>query len=59
VVTWTETGGPAAKKPNRRGFGMNVIERSIADQLEGKVQFEWRSEGLRCTMLLPASSTSG
>jgi PAS domain S-box-containing protein len=58
VVTWTESGGPAAKKPSRRGFGMNVIERSIADQLEGKVQFEWRSEGLRCTMLLPASSIS-
>ncbi len=59
AVIWTESGGPPAKKPNRRGFGMNVIERSIADQLEGKVQFEWRSDGLRCTMRLPTSSTSG
>lgn len=58
AMIWTESGGPPAKKPKRRGFGMNVIERSIADQLEGKVQFEWRSDGLRCTMLLPASSTS-
>jgi PAS domain S-box-containing protein len=59
ALTWTESGGPPAKKPGRRGFGMNVIERSIADQLEGKVQFEWRDEGLRCTMRLPASSISG
>lgn len=59
VVIWTEVGGPPAKEPHRRGFGMNVIERSIADQLEGKAQFEWRGEGLRCTMVLPASSTSG
>ena len=58
-LTWTESGGPPAKKPGRRGFGMNVIERSIADQLDGKVQFEWRNEGLRCTMQLPASSISG
>jgi two-component sensor histidine kinase len=38
---------------------MNVIERSIVDQLEGKTEFEWRKEGLRCTMRLPASSISG
>jgi PAS domain S-box-containing protein len=57
-VTWTESNGPPVRKPSRRGFGMNVIERSIADQLEGRVRFDWRSEGLRCTMLLPASSIS-
>jgi PAS domain S-box-containing protein len=59
VVTWTETGGPPAKAPVGRGFGMNVIERSIVDQLEGKTEFDWRKEGLRCTMRLPASSVSG
>jgi PAS domain S-box-containing protein len=57
VVTWTESGGPPAIEPTRRGFGMNVIERSIVNQLEGKAQFDWRREGLRCTMVLPASST--
>jgi two-component sensor histidine kinase len=54
VLTWRERGGPAVRLPETRGFGMNVIERSIAQQLEGEVRFDWRREGLLCTLILPA-----
>jgi two-component sensor histidine kinase len=33
--------------PTRQGFGSRVIERMIG-QLGGKVQFDWRREGLVC-----------
>ena len=47
ILRWTETSGPAAQKPTRQGFGSRVIERMIG-QLSGKVQFDWRREGLVC-----------
>jgi PAS domain S-box-containing protein len=47
ILRWTETGGPAVQKPTRQGFGSRVIERMIG-QLGGKVQFNWRREGLIC-----------
>ncbi|WP_425450102.1 PAS domain S-box protein [Virgifigura deserti] len=56
VLRWTETGGPPVQKPSRRGFGMDVIERMVRDQLEGAVQFAWRTEGLICEIELPANA---
>ena len=47
ILRWTETNGPAAQKPTRQGFGSRVIERMIGE-LRGKVQFDWRREGLVC-----------
>jgi PAS domain S-box-containing protein len=47
ILRWTETGGPAVQKPTHQGFGSRVIERMIG-QLGGKVQFDWRREGLVC-----------
>jgi two-component sensor histidine kinase len=46
-------GGPPVKSPTRRGFGSRVIERMIGD-LKGKVQFEWRADGLVCEISLRA-----
>jgi len=47
LLRWTETGGPPARKPTRKGFGSRVIEQMIG-QLPGKAQFDWRPEGLVC-----------
>ncbi len=47
ILRWAETGGPPVQKPTRQGFGSRVIERMIG-QLRGKVQFDWRREGLIC-----------
>src|SRR6185503_16092785 len=45
TLQWTEIGGPTVQKPTRRGFGGQIIERMI-DQLNGKIDFEWRADGL-------------
>ena len=46
ALRWTETGGPEVTPPTRRGFGTQIIDRMIRDQLKGVVRFDWRKEGL-------------
>ena len=54
---WSESGGPATKPPNRKGFGTRIILASIERQLRGHVDFDWRPEGLRCVISVPFSNT--
>jgi len=51
-LRWTETGGPAAQEPTRKGVGGRIIEGMIT-QLKGKVHFDWRKDGLVCEITLP------
>jgi PAS domain S-box-containing protein len=53
VVTWRESGGPAVQRPSQTGFGAKIITSSIQRQLEGKVSFDWRPEGLFCELRAP------
>jgi len=53
VLTWAEEGGPAAKPPCRRGFGTRLVEWSLAHELDGSAEFDFRPEGLRCAIELP------
>jgi len=50
TLQWTEIGGPTVQKPTRRGFGGRIIERMI-NQLNGKIDFEWRADGLVCQII--------
>jgi PAS domain S-box-containing protein len=52
ILQWTETGGPPAKAPTRKGFGTSVIDRMIRQQLKGKMHRDWRGEGLVCQIFL-------
>jgi two-component sensor histidine kinase len=52
VLHWTESGGPAAKKPTREGFGTSVIERMTREQLKGEMHLDWRAKGLACEVVL-------
>ena len=53
ALRWIETGGPPAKPPSRKGFGTSVIEASIERQLGGRATFDWRPEGLYCSLIIP------
>ena len=55
VLTWTESGGPAVRKPARQGFGTRVMERMIRDQHKGDLRVDWRAEGIACEIILPVS----
>jgi PAS domain S-box-containing protein len=58
ILVWQETGGPAAKPPAKTGFGTRIITSSIERQLSGKTEFDWRPEGLRCTISVPRAGDS-
>jgi two-component sensor histidine kinase/DNA-binding response OmpR family regulator len=54
ALQWTESGGPRVRAPATRGYGMRVVTTSVEGQLGGRATFEWRAEGLRCTLWIPA-----
>jgi two-component sensor histidine kinase len=53
VLTWRERGGPTVRAPARRGFGTRLIERSLAEDLDGTVAIEFASTGVVCTVDAP------
>jgi hypothetical protein len=36
-----------------RGVGSMVIDHAINQQLGGTIDYEWRSEGMKCKLLVP------
>jgi PAS domain S-box-containing protein len=52
-LVWEEFGGPAVAVPGRRGFGTRLIERSLAQDLDGEVRIEFRPGGVVCTIDAP------
>jgi two-component sensor histidine kinase len=51
-LTWAESGGPAVRAPERRGFGSLLIEQSLAD-LGGTASLNYDPAGFTCTLELP------
>jgi PAS domain S-box-containing protein len=45
-IRWMESGGPAVRPPERRGFGTSVIARALEGAPKGRAVLEWRPEGL-------------
>ncbi|MCC6889455.1 MAG: PAS domain S-box protein [Hyphomicrobiales bacterium] len=56
VISWTESGGPEVKPPERVGFGRVLLERGLAVDLQGKVQLDFCPSGLRCVIAVPIES---
>ena len=50
---WVESCGPAVVKPAHRGFGIMVIERNLARELDTHVELAFWAEGVQCKILLP------
>jgi len=48
LLRWTEVGGPPIKPPRHHGFGMQVIEQIVYQQLRGAIRLDWHAEGLSC-----------
>ncbi|MHC2103586.1 HWE histidine kinase domain-containing protein [Methylobacterium sp. CM6246] len=45
-LTWRESDGPPVYPPTRRGFGSRMIERALADELEGRAEIDYRRDGI-------------
>ncbi|MGO4572560.1 sensor histidine kinase [Microvirga sp. 2TAF3] len=56
TIRWLEQGGPVVRKPEHRGFGTRLIERSIAHELGGQVQMDFVPSGLDCLLQIPLTN---
>jgi PAS domain S-box-containing protein len=54
-IMWIEVGGPPVEKPQRRGFGTDVIKRNLSRALDADVDLSFPAAGVRCVILIPAS----
>jgi two-component sensor histidine kinase len=55
MFDWIETGMKlSGEKPERRGFGMELIERTLAYDLGGIARLRFTPKGVHCTINLPA-----
>lgn len=52
-LNWTESGGPRVATPTRRGFGSFLLERTLAQDLDGEVTVSFEPEGLTCVIRAP------
>lgn len=50
-LVWAEDGGPPVKgTPEMRGFGSKMIARSVAQQFDGALTYDWQPSGLVVTL---------
>jgi len=55
-VIWTEKGGPAVKEPTERGFGTQLVERSLARLLHGDARLRFDASGVTCEFDFPLAA---
>jgi len=53
ALTWNEHDGPKVVPPKREGFGRRMLEKGIARELNGYVEFDYQPSGLVCRMEFP------
>ena len=54
ILRWQEKDGPPVLPPSHKGFGSQVLERGLGHELEGEVHLDYRSNGVVCTINIPA-----
>jgi two-component sensor histidine kinase len=48
-LNWIERGGLPVAAPERRGFGLRLIEHGLAREISGEVKLDFRPDGLVCS----------
>jgi two-component sensor histidine kinase len=58
-LRWEERDGPPIlTPPQRQGFGSKLVSRSVTSQLQGRIEHDWRREGLVITVTVPVERLS-
>lgn len=50
---WRERAGPPVAPPQRRGFGTELLERTLTFELKGKTTLAFDPPGVHCTIVIP------
>ncbi|MDP4023898.1 HWE histidine kinase domain-containing protein [Methylobacterium sp. NEAU 140] len=59
TLVWKEVGGTGLREPERRGFGREVLERTLCDDLGARTALAFEPDGLRCTLRFPLDAQRG
>lgn len=52
-IDWQESGGPPVPVDRKRGFGLDLIEKIVAHELQNPVEMHFDPEGVRCRLTVP------
>lgn len=52
-VQWREEGGPEVRRPEHKGFGTRLINRSIVHELGGAIEMSFAPAGVACCFRVP------
>jgi PAS domain S-box-containing protein len=55
VFRWAERGGPAPRQPAHKGFGLQLLEKILPADFNGRSKVRFLSSGLLCQVDLPMS----
>lgn len=55
MFQWRERGGPVVAPPPRKGFGTELLERTLAFDFKGQTTMAFDPAGLQCTITVPLS----
>ena len=55
-LQWSESGGPAPVPAPQPGFGTVMANAMVERQLQGRIQRDWRADGLAITITVPRPS---
>ena len=58
-LRWQESGGPPVMPPGHNGFGSRLIERGLAQELNGEVNLVYEPAGVVCQIVMPVAQGSG
>jgi two-component system, chemotaxis family, CheB/CheR fusion protein len=53
IFEWRERGGPRVEPPPRKGFGSELLEKTLAFELKGKTSLTYNPSGLHCMIAIP------
>lgn len=56
-LVWTEGGGPPVREPQRRGFGMTLIQRLMPSEMHGTADMRFEATGLVCRLTFQAGGS--
>jgi PAS domain S-box-containing protein len=58
VLEWREHDGPKVTAPAQRGFGVRMIERVLASDINGSVSMKFLTDGLQCCVEAPLAGNT-
>lgn len=58
-IEWRESGGPPVTRPQHRGFGSLLLEKTLARDLDGGVTLAFEQTGVVCVIEMPMADPGG